>query len=139
MKLPEGMQTVTLIYLFVPLWVFYKINPCWYFFHFRENANGVNSSFGEILLLMAIHFHSNQLSAISELVCTTLGMKIAIRVNSMTRIKQIFIQDIFTEQVLAIYSLYDMIQVSLLWAKNCLFVLFRLLLLTLFEFLSPLI
>ncbi|CAL8102119.1 unnamed protein product [Orchesella dallaii] len=69
-----------------------------------ENASGVNSSFGEILLLMAIHFHSNQLSAISELVCTTLGMKIAIRVNSMTRIKQIFIQDIFTEQVVTAHA-----------------------------------
>lgn len=66
---------------------------------YRDSSSGVNSSFGEILLLMAIHFHSNQLNAISELVCTTLGMKIAIRVNSMTRIKQIFTQDIFTEQV----------------------------------------
>jgi integrator complex subunit 2 len=58
-----------------------------------------NASYGEILLLMAIHFHSNQLSAISDLVCATLGMKIAIRVNTMTRIKQIFVQEIFTEQV----------------------------------------
>ncbi|CAG7720553.1 unnamed protein product [Allacma fusca] len=59
-----------------------------------------NSSYGEILLLMAIHFHSNQLNAISDLVCTTLGMKIPIRINTMTRIKQIFTQEIFTEQVI---------------------------------------
>jgi len=51
------------------------------------------------LLLIAIHFHSNQLSAVSELVGTTLGMKVSIRVNTMTRIKQIFTQEIFTEQV----------------------------------------
>jgi len=30
-----------------------------------------------MLLLMAIHFHSNQLSAICELVCSTLGMKVS--------------------------------------------------------------
>lgn len=71
-----------------------------------NRADAVSASFGEILLLMAIHFHSNQLSAISDLVCTTLGMKIAIRVNTMARIKQIFIQDIFTEQVSSTYSLF---------------------------------
>lgn len=64
------------------------------------SSEGTNVSFGEILLLMAIHFHSNQLSAVADLVCTTLGMKIAIRHNAMTRIRQIFMQDIFTEQVI---------------------------------------
>jgi len=48
---------------------------------------------------MAIHFHSNQLNAVAELVCATLGMKIAIRVNTMSRIKQIFTQQIFVERV----------------------------------------
>lgn len=37
----------------------------------------MTASFGEMLLLMAIHFHSNQLSAICELVCSTLGMKVS--------------------------------------------------------------
>ncbi|XP_021962074.1 integrator complex subunit 2 isoform X2 [Folsomia candida] len=71
---------------------------------YSTGADAVSASFGEILLLMAIHFHSNQLSAISDLVCTTLGMKIAIRVNTMARIKQIFIQDIFTEQVVTAHA-----------------------------------
>lgn len=48
---------------------------------------------------MAIHFHSNQLSAIFELVSSTLGMKVPIRHNNLTRMKQIFTQEIFTEQV----------------------------------------
>lgn len=63
------------------------------------SASGLNASFGEMLLLMAIHFHSNQLPAICELVCATLGMKVPLRPNNMTRLKQIFTQDIFTEQV----------------------------------------
>lgn len=57
-----------------------------------------------MLLLMAIHFHSNQLSAICDLVCATLGMKIAIRHNNMTRMKQVFTQEIFTEQVVTAHA-----------------------------------
>ncbi len=64
-----------------------------------ERRSGVSASFGEMLLLMAIHFHSNQLNAICDLVCQTLGMKIAIRTTSLTRMKAIFTQEIFTEQV----------------------------------------
>ncbi len=49
---------------------------------------------------MAIHFHSNQLSAIGDLVCQTLGMKIVIRTNSMSRkISHVFTHEIFNEQV----------------------------------------
>lgn len=40
------------------------------------SAAGVSASFGEMLLLVAMYFHSNQLSAIIELVCSTLGMKV---------------------------------------------------------------
>ncbi|XP_014216742.1 integrator complex subunit 2 [Copidosoma floridanum] len=69
-----------------------------------ESASGVSASFGEMLLLMAIHFHSNQLSAICELVCSTLGMKIPIRPNNLTRMKQIFTQEIFTEQVVTAHA-----------------------------------
>ncbi len=71
--------------------------------HF-ERATGLTASFGEMLLLMAIHFHSNQMNAIGDLVCTTLGMKIAIRMNSLQRIKQVFTQEIFTEQVVAYHA-----------------------------------
>ena len=69
-----------------------------------ESASGVTASFGEMLLLMAIHFHSNQLSAICDLVCATLGMKIPIRHNNMTRMKQVFTQEIFTEQVVTAHA-----------------------------------
>lgn len=59
----------------------------------------MSASFGEMLLLMAIHFHSNQISNICELVCSTLGMKIPLRPNNTSRMKQIFTQELFTEQV----------------------------------------
>ncbi len=72
--------------------------------HF-ERATGLTASFGEMLLLMAIHFHSNQMNAICDLVCQTLGMKIAIRMSSMQKIKQIFTHDIFTEQVVASHAI----------------------------------
>ncbi|CAB0002154.1 unnamed protein product [Nesidiocoris tenuis] len=71
---------------------------------YLESGSGVTSSFGEMLLLMAIHFHSNQLSAICELVCSTLGMKVPIRHNTMTRMKHVFTQEIFTEQVVTSHA-----------------------------------
>ena len=37
---------------------------------------GRSSSFGEMLFLVAIHFHGNHMHAIAELVCSTLGMKV---------------------------------------------------------------
>lgn len=43
-----------------------------------SSAAGVSASFGEMLLLVAMYFHSNQLSAIIELVCSTLGMKVSL-------------------------------------------------------------
>ncbi|XP_063992438.1 integrator complex subunit 2 isoform X2 [Diachasmimorpha longicaudata] len=81
-------------------WVQWLVREEAYF----ESASGVTSSFGEMLLLMAIHFHSNQLSAICDLVCSTLGMKIPIRPNNLTRMKQIFMQDIFTEQIVTAHA-----------------------------------
>lgn len=81
-------------------WVQWLVREEAYF----ESASGVTASFGEMLLLMAIHFHSNQLSAICELVCSTLGMKVPIRPNNMTRMKHIFTQDIFTEQVVTSHA-----------------------------------
>lgn len=81
-------------------WVQWLVREEAYF----ESASGVSASFGEMLLLMAIHFHSNQLSAICDLVCATLGMKIPIRPNNLTRMKQIFMQEIFTEQVVTSHA-----------------------------------
>lgn len=71
-----------------------------YAFSTLFSASGVNASFGEMLLLIAIHFHSNQISSITDLVCSTLGMKIVIRSNNLTRMKNIFTQEIFTDQVI---------------------------------------
>ncbi|XP_026287192.1 integrator complex subunit 2 [Frankliniella occidentalis] len=69
-----------------------------------KKASGVTASFGEMLLLMAIHFHSNQLSAIIDLVCSTLGMKVLSRSNNMSKIKHLFTQDVFTEQVVTSHA-----------------------------------
>lgn len=52
-----------------------------------------------MLLLMAIHFHVQQLSAIIELVSAALGMKVITRATNLSRIKYIFTHDVFTEQV----------------------------------------
>ncbi|XP_022906481.1 integrator complex subunit 2 [Onthophagus taurus] len=81
-------------------WVQWLVKEEAYF----ESASGVSASFGEMLLLMAIHFHSNQLSAICDLVCSTLGMKIPIRHNNMNKMKQVFTQEIFTEQVVTAHA-----------------------------------
>ncbi|XP_053950105.1 integrator complex subunit 2 [Anastrepha ludens] len=71
---------------------------------FFGKKSDTSASLGEMLLLLAIHFHSNQITAISELVCSTLAMKIPIRPNSTNRIKQVFTQDLFTEQVVASHA-----------------------------------
>ncbi|EFX76667.1 hypothetical protein DAPPUDRAFT_26173, partial [Daphnia pulex] len=62
------------------------------------------SSFGEMLLLMAIHFHSGQLSAVCNLVCSTLGMRLLLRPASTARMKVAFTQDIFPEQVVSSHA-----------------------------------
>lgn len=45
-----------------------------------------------MLLLLSIHFHSHQMTPVCELVCQTLGMKVAIRSNNLTRVKSMFTQ-----------------------------------------------
>jgi len=55
----------------------------------------------EMLLLAAIHFHAGQLTQVADLVCQTLNIKMSVRTNSMTVIKRIFTQEIFTEIVVA--------------------------------------
>ncbi|PKK22495.1 hypothetical protein A306_00000106 [Columba livia] len=78
------------------MWLSWMIKEEAYF----ESISGVSASFGEMLLLVAMYFHSNQLSAIIDLVCSTLGMKIVIKPSSLSRMKTIFTQEIFTEQLL---------------------------------------
>lgn len=67
-------------------------------------VTNVRASFGELLLLIAIHFHGNQITAIGDLVSSTLGMKIQIRINSLTRMKAIFTQEIFTDQMVTAHA-----------------------------------
>jgi len=64
-----------------------------------DHGHTVNSSFGEMLLLIAIHFHSNNLEAIVDLVTTTLSMKL--RLGSLTKMKILFTQQLFPEKVAA--------------------------------------
>ena len=45
--------------------------------------SGVRASFGGMLLLIAIHFHSNQMTAINDLVSSTLGMKVAMQYSTI--------------------------------------------------------
>ncbi|XP_043910471.1 integrator complex subunit 2 [Protopterus annectens] len=82
------------------MWLSWMIKEEAYF----ESAAGVSASFGEMLLLVAMYFHSNQLSAIIDLVCSTLGMKIVIKPSSLSRMKTIFTQEIFTEQVVTAHA-----------------------------------
>ncbi|KAL1402916.1 hypothetical protein pipiens_019599 [Culex pipiens pipiens] len=82
-------------------WIQWLIKEEAYF----ESVNDTSASFGEMLLLMAIHFHSNQLTHICELACSTLGMKFPLRPNTISRMKTIFTQEIFTEQVVAAHAI----------------------------------
>ncbi|XP_055614252.1 integrator complex subunit 2, partial [Uranotaenia lowii] len=82
-------------------WIQWLIKEEAYF----ESVNEVSASFGEMLLLMAIHFHSNQLNHIFELACSTLAMKFPLRPNTISRMKHIFTQEIFTEQVVAAHAI----------------------------------
>lgn len=82
------------------MWLSWMIKEEEYF----ESAAGVSASFGEMLLLVAMYFHSNQLSSIIELVCSTLGMKIGIKPSSLSKMKTIFTQEIFTEQVVTAHA-----------------------------------
>ncbi|XP_033123286.1 integrator complex subunit 2-like isoform X2 [Anneissia japonica] len=69
-----------------------------------ESTSGVRASFSEMLLLMAIHFHANQLHAVVDLVCSTLAMKIPVRPNSLSRMRIMFTQEIFTEEVVTAHA-----------------------------------
>ncbi len=65
----------------------------------------VKSSFEEMLLLIAIHFHSGQHSAIADLICSTLGVKVQVRGTNFTKLKQLFTRDVFTEETIAAHAI----------------------------------
>lgn len=71
-----------------------------YFGHVSQ----IKSSFEEMLLLIAIHFHSGQISAISELISSVLGLKVVLRSPTVARAKAIFTQEIFADEMIASHA-----------------------------------
>ncbi|GFR61653.1 integrator complex subunit 2 [Elysia marginata] len=71
--------------------------------HFEKHLDKTNSP-GEMLFLLALNFHNNQMQAITDLVCNTLGMKIAVKTSALVKIRQIFTMELFTEQVIAAHA-----------------------------------
>ncbi|XP_031555845.1 integrator complex subunit 2-like isoform X2 [Actinia tenebrosa] len=67
-----------------------------------ETASGVHASFGEVLLLISIHFHSNQLESIAELVSSILSMKT--KAGPLSRVKSLFTQELFPEKVITSHA-----------------------------------
>lgn len=61
------------------------------------------SSLAELVLLVAIHFHNNQMGQIADLICATLGMNIQIK-TSIAKCKSSFVQDVFTDQMVTEHS-----------------------------------
>ncbi|KAF7489905.1 Integrator complex subunit 2 [Sarcoptes scabiei] len=82
-------------------WIKWLINEENYF----KRKTNTTASFGEMLLLIAIFFHGNQLAQIGDLVSATIGIKYPLRANDLALIKQNFIQDIFNEQVVTSHAI----------------------------------
>ena len=68
-------------------------------------VSGIRSSFCEMLLLIAIHFHSNQTSAIADLVSTVLGIKMPVRQNNLIKMKAIFTLEIFPDHLVTAHAI----------------------------------
>lgn len=64
-----------------------------------STSSNRHESYSEMLLLMAIHLHSNQHQQLSQLVSNILGMKVQVRPNAVIKLKQIF-QNIFGDMVI---------------------------------------
>ncbi|OQR68982.1 integrator complex subunit 2-like [Tropilaelaps mercedesae] len=73
--------------------------------YLRYLVSQAQEGVAELLLLVAIHFHANQLGAIAELVCTTLAMRVAVRPNSLAKMRSLFIAELFTEQVVTAHAI----------------------------------
>ncbi|KAH9503168.1 Integrator complex subunit 2 [Bulinus truncatus] len=69
-----------------------------------DRISGSTDSPGEMLFLLALHFHNNQMLAITDLVCNTLGMKITVKTSALVKIRHIFTMELFTEQVVAAHA-----------------------------------
>lgn len=69
----------------------------------HEKETSMDATYGETLLLIAIHFHGHSLEPIVDLVCSTLGIKL--RPGSLTKIKILFTQQVFQEKVVAEHAL----------------------------------
>ncbi len=54
-----------------------------------------------MLLLVAIHFHTNQLSSVVELVREALGLSISVHSDSLNQMASLFAEELFTEEVVA--------------------------------------
>ncbi|CAD5115786.1 DgyrCDS4728 [Dimorphilus gyrociliatus] len=59
------------------------------------------TSYGEILLLTAIHFHSNQMSEVAELANDIIGIKNIVKTSTLLRLRMLFTNELFPEQVVA--------------------------------------
>lgn len=68
-----------------------------------QSHSSNTSSYGETLLLIAIHFHGHTLEPIVDLVSSTLGIKL--RPSSLTKLKILFTQTIFPEKIVAEHAL----------------------------------
>ncbi|XP_065193206.1 integrator complex subunit 2-like isoform X2 [Sycon ciliatum] len=64
-----------------------------------DRALGSHVPYGELLLLVAIHYHGGQLERIVELVRRVLGINITISSSRLISVKMLFTQDVFTEKV----------------------------------------
>ncbi|BFZ18552.1 hypothetical protein BsWGS_21591 [Bradybaena similaris] len=71
--------------------------------NFERYSEKTNSP-GEMLFLLALNFHNNQMQAITDLICNTLGMKITVKTSALVKIRQIFTMELFTEQVVAAHA-----------------------------------
>uniref|UniRef100_A0A914W1R1 Integrator complex subunit 2 n=1 Tax=Plectus sambesii TaxID=2011161 RepID=A0A914W1R1_9BILA len=55
-------------------------------------------SYSELLLLVAIQFHSNQITQMGHLVSSVLGFKVSLPAKMLTRIRNLFTYDLINEQ-----------------------------------------
>uniref|UniRef100_H2ZQV9 Integrator complex subunit 2 n=1 Tax=Ciona savignyi TaxID=51511 RepID=H2ZQV9_CIOSA len=69
-----------------------------------ERIGPEGSSFAEQLLLTAIHLHGDRRNAAVRLACSTLGMRIKVPSQSLTRLRQIFTEEVFPTQVIAAHA-----------------------------------
>lgn len=70
-----------------------------------EDVGPEGCSFAEQLLLTAIHLHGDRYSAAVQLACSTLGMRIKVSTSSLSKLRHIFIEEVFPTQVVAAHAM----------------------------------